>query len=132
MEPLPLDPDPLTLPARPSGATLRTVLDAAAANELGVLCAVDAAYARVCRDEIVWKRACRSAKCPPKPPARQWLHHYVRCKRPTYGPRVDDALRAASRDGRADDVRLLLAAGADASALGGAPACEMTIQAAKE
>ena len=113
------DPDPLTLPAMPSGATLRTVLDAAAANELGALCATDLTYARVCRDEVVWRRVCRSTRCPPKPPMRQWLHHYVRSKRPAYGPRVDDALQTASHNGRIEDVRLLLAAGADANASGG-------------
>jgi hypothetical protein len=113
------DPDALTLPAMPSGATLRIVLNAAAANELGALCSADLTYARVCRDEVVWRRVCRTTRCPPKPPVRQWLHHYVRSKRPAYGPRVDGALLTASQNGRAEDVRLLLAAGADANASDG-------------
>ena len=105
--------DVLRLPGMPDRATVGTILEAAAAGNLGVLCATDWKYARVCRDEVVWRRVCRAARCPPKPPVRQWLHHYVRSKRPAYGARIDDAMQVASRGGHAEDVRLLLAAGAD-------------------
>lgn len=107
------DPNTLTLPAMPSRNTLVAVLNAAAANDLGGLCIKHPEYSRVCRDEMVWKRLCWTTRCPPKPPLRQWLHHYVRSKRPAYGPCVDGALQTASRGGCTEDVHLLLAAGAD-------------------